>query len=229
MSEKRRSASACDVAAAIVLAAVGGSARVYAHPAAAEPPAFVDPPCLTVVDKREQEHLDIEYAVLMDDTLIESGDIPVSDAKTHQFFALSGTMWTVGVDDIFVPFAELDGRGIVFPLWITHDDVRRSAAAVHMATGVTAEQTDLPPARVLETRPDLTGSWLRITADDARRPITASQALAPVRWDLADVPAGVYTVAGYVFSPPYNAWAPRSGVVKIVDAEHSPAAARSSR
>jgi hypothetical protein len=38
------------------------------------------------------------------------------------------------------------------------------------------------------------------------------------------VPAGVYTVTGYVFSPPYNAWAARPGVVKIIDAEHNPAA-----
>jgi hypothetical protein len=179
---------------------------------------------MVVADKREQEQLDISYAVLMDDTLIEAGDIPVSDAKTHQFFALTGTIYPVGIDDFFVPFSDVDGTGVVFPLWITHKDVQRSAAAVEQATGVTAEQTDLPPARVLETRPDFDGNWLRITADDARRPITANQAFLPVRWTLTDVPAGVYTVTGYVFSPPYNAWAPRPGVIKIVDAEHNPAA-----
>ena len=213
-----------DVLLGLAFGVACAPARVHAHPAAAESPTFIDPPCVTVADKRELEHLDIDYVVLMDDTVIESGDIPVRDAKTHQFFALTGTIWTVGVDDIYVPYTDLEGRGDVFPLWITHNDVQRSAAAVELATGVTADQTDLPPARVLETRSDLDGSWLRITADDARRPITASQALVPVRWKLADVPAGVYTVTGYVFSPPYNAWAARPGVVKIVDAEHNPAA-----
>ena len=224
MGEKRRLELVCEVLCWIAVGTTCISARAHAHPAAAESPTFSDPPCIVVADKREQEHIDIDYAVLMDDTVIESGDIPVSDAKTHQFFALTGTIWTVGVDDLYVPYSDLEGRGIVFPLWVTHDDVQRSAAAVALATGVTAEQTDLPPERVLETRPDLDGNWLRITADDARRPITATQALVPVRWKLADVPAGVYTVTGYVFSPPYNAWAARPGVVKIVDADHNPAA-----
>ena len=177
-----------------------------------------------VADKREQEHLDIEYSVMVDDTAISPGDIPVTDAKTHQFFALTGTIYQVGVDDIYIPFTDTHGTGEVFPLWITHNDVQRSAAAVEMASGVSPAQTDLPPARVLETRADFEGNWLRITRDDARRPITSAQALLPVRWQLADVPAGVYTVAGYVFSPPYNAWAARQGVVKIIDGEHNPAA-----
>ena len=126
-----------------------------------------DPSCLVVVDKREQEHLDISYSVLMDDTVIESGDIPVSDAKTHQFFALTGTIYAVGIDDFYVPFTDLKGTGTVFPLWVTHKDVQRSAAAVEMATGVTAEQTDLPPARVLESRPDF--DWELVAHHSRRR------------------------------------------------------------
>lgn len=224
MHEKRRRVIMCDLLLSLGLGTTCASAPARAHPAAAESPTFLDAPCVVVADKRAQGHLDISYSVWMDDTAIEAGDIPVSDAKTHQFFALAGTIYTIGVDDLYVPFTDLEGRGVVYPLWITHKDVQRSAAAVELATGVTADQTDLPPARVLETRPDLEGSWLRITADDARRPITASQALHPVRWMLADVPAGVYTVAGYVFSPPYNAWAPRPGVVKVIDAAHNPAA-----
>jgi hypothetical protein len=218
--EKRRRAFA---SVALLCASVVPE-RAQAHPAAAESPTFLDAPCVTVVDKREAEYVDISYSVLMDDTAIEPGDIPVKDAKTHQFFALSGTIYQIGIDDFYVPFTDIEGKGLLFPLWITHSDVQRSAAAVEMASGVTAEQTDLPPARVLETRPDLDGQWLRITADDARRPITANQALLPVRWQLADVPAGVYTVSGYVFSPPYNAWAARPGVVKVVDADNDPAA-----
>jgi len=200
------------------------SLPALAHPSAAEPPVFEDSACVLVADKRAQEYLDIRYNVLMDDTAIEAGDIPVADAKTHQFFALAGTVYQVGTDDVLAPFADPMGQGVGLPLWITHSDVQRAAAASSMDSGVTEDQTDLPPERVLETRPELAGQWLRITADDARRPITATQSLIPVRWDLREVPAGVYTVAGYVFSPPYNAWAPRSGVVKVVDEGFDPPA-----
>lgn len=221
MLEKRRRAI---VGLALVMSATSVSQRAAAHPSAAESPTFLDAPCVVVADKREQAQLDIEYSVMFDDTTIEPGDIPVSDAKTHQFFALTGSIYQVGIDDIYVPFTDTVGKGEVFPLWITHTDVQRSAAAVEMASGVSPTQTDLPPARVLETRADFAGQWLRITQDDERRPITSTQALLPARWQLADVPAGVYTVAGYVFSPPYNAWAARKGVVKIMDGEHNPAA-----
>lgn len=190
---------------------------VSAHPSAAEPPVFAESECVVIADKRTQEFLDIYYGVPMEDTAIEVGDIPVADAKTHQFFALAGTVYQVGVEDMIAPFADTTGLGTSLPLWITHDDVQRAAAASAMASGVTEAQTDLPPESVLETRSDLEGSWLRISADDARRPITVMQSLLPVRWSLQDVPPGVYTVAGYVFSPPYNAWAPRTGVVKVVD------------
>lgn len=219
--EKRRRAI---VSLALFCGASASPLSAAAHPAAAESPTFLDAPCVIVADKREQTQLDIQYSVMFDDTTIDPGDIPVSDAKTHQFFALTGTIYQVGIDDIYIPFTDTDGKGEVFPLWITHNDVQRSAAAVEMASGVSPTQTDLPPARVLETRADFNGQWLRITQDNSRRPITTTQALLPVRWQLAEVPAGVYTVAGYVFSPPYNAWAARKGVVKISDGEHNPAA-----
>src|SRR5688500_17593123 len=74
MLDTRRRAILCEVLLALALGAPCIPARVHAHPAAAESPTFVDPPCMTVADKREQEHLDIPYAVLMDDTVIESGD-----------------------------------------------------------------------------------------------------------------------------------------------------------
>lgn len=198
--------------------------RALAHPSPAEPPTFADSPCVVVVDKREQAYLDINYSVLMDDTSVAPGDIPVADLKTHQFFAIAGTVYKNGTDDMVVAYTDTMGTGALLPLWVTHADVQRAAAASAMASGVTQDQTDLPASSVLETRADLDGTWLRITADDARRPITRTQSLVPVRWRLDAVPAGAYTLAGYVFSPPYNAWATRPGVVKVLDAEHDPPA-----
>ena len=109
--EKRRHAYAAALQVLLLCCTSLLPAGAAAHPAAAESPVFLDSPCVVVVDKREQDHLDISYAVPMDDTGIAAGDIPVSDAKTHQFFALSGTLYQIGIDDILVPFTEAEGNG----------------------------------------------------------------------------------------------------------------------
>ena len=74
----------------------------------------------------------------------------------------------------------------------------------------------MPLGAALASNADLGGRWLRITADDERVPITVEQAKTRVRFDLSGVEPGLYSIAGYTFSPPYNAWAARPGVVKVV-------------
>ena len=58
--------------------------------------------------------------------------------------------------------------------------------------------------------------WTRITADDARVPISDAQAALGVDWDLTTVPPGVYTIWGYTWDPLVNLWAPRPGFVKLI-------------
>ena len=72
-------------------------------------------------------------------------------------------------------------------------------------------EADVPSDSVLENDARLSGLWWPITGAGARVPITMAQAQKGVTWDITAIPAGLYTVAGYVFSPPYNGWSIRPG------------------
>jgi hypothetical protein len=202
-------ASACWLACAT-------DAPARAHEAPAEPPQFFADDCITVVDSDEQGALDIAYAVAFDDTVLTQGDIPVDDAKTHQFFAFRGMLFPQGFGHELFAFDPELPDAITLPLWITSDDVKRAAQANGAGSGTTFSESDVPADTLLEKHPRLQGRWLRVTADDARVPITIAQSLHGVHWELAGVPPGLYTVAGYIFSPPYNGWAVRPGLVAIV-------------
>jgi uncharacterized protein (TIGR03382 family) len=192
-----------------------GSAR--AHPEAALSPEFATSGCIQRVDLRETQKLPLPYTVAYDDVDFTEGDIVLPDAKTHQFFAFRGAVAPYLLGSQLFPFAEESAAVRVLPEWITTDDVGRAAAASNAmdATGFIAEQVDVTD--VLQQRDDLAPFWLRITPDAGRVPIRIERAELGLAWDLSGVPPGAYQVAGYVFSPPYNAWAARPGVIKLVD------------
>lgn len=182
-------------------------------------------PCVTVIDKSKQSVYELTYYVTIDDTAIDlTTDIPLPDAKSHQFFALAGTVIPNGETFRFYPFAPPDADAVLLPDWITFSDVKRAADASSQLTGATFSAQDFPHDMVLEDNPDFTDRWFRISSDTARLPIRVMQSYYPVRWDLTDVPPGAYTLAGYVFSPPYNTWATRTGVIKVRDDQTDPAA-----
>jgi len=197
--------------------------RVHAHPAAAAPPEFPVSDCVTTLDRAQYDTFALSYVVPTDDTVLTEGDIPLRDAKSHQFFAFRGQVAALGSSHVYRPFAPDAVSVAPLPLWITEGDVQRAAAASAQLLGI-ATAAELPLDQMLETHAALADQWLRMTPDDGRLPILARQTLVPVRWGLSDVPAGVYTVAGYIFSPPYNGWAVRPGVLKIKDAQHDPPA-----
>lgn len=208
--------SAVSVLAALFALAIAATAR--AHEAAAEPPLFERVECIERVDTREVDALELAYGVAYDDTALMVGDIDLPDAKTHQFFAFAGTLVADGFAQDFHPF-DAEGPAVQLPAWITVDDVKRAAQASGSVDATGFSASDVPAGAVLDAVPELQGRYLRITADDARVPITQAQAAKGVRWALAGVPAGVYTLAGYIFSPPYNGWSVRTAKVKIVDSE----------
>jgi hypothetical protein len=181
---------------------------------------FTSAACVTVIDKTKQSYLDISYQLGFDDTAFGASDIPLSDAKTHQFFAIAGDVLPNGPSYLVYPFDEPSSDPIDLPNWITLSDVDRAAKASFDVTGVMFSDSDVPPESVLASNAALSGRWQRISADDARLPIRVAQSLRPVHWDVKDVAPGAYSVAGYVFSPPYNDWATRPGVVKVIDADH---------
>jgi len=200
----------------VLVGAVCATPIAAAHPQAAEGPTFEVGECVTVVDKRAAHELAIPYTLPFDDTEIGFADIPLPDAKTHQFFAFRGAVHPAALFYEVWPFDSAREPALI-PDWVTVDDVQRSAAASSSAQGVTFSEADVPADGVLENIPELSGVWSLISGFQARVPITIEQAMMGAHWDLRSVPSGLYTVAGYVFSPPYNGWRIRPGLVKIVE------------
>jgi hypothetical protein len=187
--------------AAALLAALAwsGAARAgnEAHPRT--PVLWPDAACSSVVDRSETATLELTYAIPFEDTMLGPDELP--DSRTHQFFAL----------------CRQRDPGELLPQWITRDDVERAAAL-----GL-VDAASVGPEQVLDEAPAWAGCFVRITADDARRPITFAAAAEPVAWTLADAPLGVHQIAGYTFEPPFNLWRARPGFVKLLADASDPA------
>ena len=190
---------------------------VQGHDGPAQAPDFGVPGCITVVDASTTPVLAIEYNLSFDDVLPEPGHIKLDDSKTHQFFAFRGQVAPYLPDYRLLPFAR-EHDMLTLPIWLNHDDLMRAAAAntPDMAPNF---QANAVGDNLMATRSDLAGLWQPI-AGDTRVPITMLQSQRGLQWDLRGWPVGVYQLAAYIFSPPWNAWEPRSGVIKIVDATH---------
>lgn len=203
---------------------VGSAAVVEAHPGPSEPPYFSDQVCIVRLDKTQGTQWQLVYGVPVDDVDFTAGDIVLADAKSHEFFAVprqvlsrQGRLWV----------ADDEGGGtnwLRLPQWLSADDVRRAAAAVtpEDGTGFTADQVEQD--EILDLDSPLVDLLRPLQPAEGRVPITQRQALRGVNWVLQDVPGGVYQIVAYVFSPPENAWAARSGLVKIVSATENPPA-----
>jgi hypothetical protein len=208
----------------ILLALFATTGLAGAHPQAAQTPVFVAPSdCVTVVDKRTAATFNVSYTLPFDDTEITFGDIPVSDAKTHQFFAFSSAIHNAALQIEAYSFDATRAPHVI-PEWISVDDVMRAAQAAPGAQGVVFSESTVPADTVLENDGALAGLWRPITFVTQRVPITMAQASRGATWDLTAVPGGLYTVAGYVFSPPYNGWSLRPGLVKVLDGGLEPPA-----
>lgn len=195
----------------------GAARTAHAHPGPAETPEFGPPECITVVDTRQTQVYPIQYFLGFDDTAPEPDHISLADAKTHQFYALRGQLYANDPDYVMYPFEPALPVPVQMPLWIDQDDLTRSEQA---NTPMIAP--DFSAAAIggdtLQQRMDMTGQWQLVT--QTRVPITVGQSRAGARWDLRTVQPGVYQIVAYVFSPPYNAWEPRPGVIKIRDGVH---------
>jgi hypothetical protein len=198
-------------------------ARVLAHAAPAFPPVFDPGPCIEVIDRAQQATVRIGYRVPVDDTLLTQGDIPLPDSLTHQFFALRGSVLFEGFAPELWTLAADAPDATVLPLWISRADVVRAQQSSDAQT-LGYDLSSITPDDILETKSPLSGRWLRITQDDERVPITSDQSLSGFTWNIRDVEPGVYTLAAYIFSPPYNGWEVREGLISVVDADAVPAA-----
>lgn len=152
------------------------------------------PACGLVIERGGQSEpsLHLAYAVPHEDTELTEDEL--DDSRTHQFLAFCRQR----------PETEL------LPRWITRSDAERATTLGRGGASVSAEA-------IVDESAEWSDCFVRITADDDRLPITHEVADAGVDWALADVPAGVWSIAGYTFEPELNLWSPRPGFVKIVD------------
>lgn len=155
------------------------------------------PPCLEFVDRSADAVYRFEYSILDEDPSPGEDLLPdeVDDSRRHQFFA----------------FSRQGNPQTEFPYnWITPADV---SAAVEKSL---ITETTVGPEETLETSPLWQGNFVRITPDDARRPISHESVAAPVEWDTSGVDAGAYMLWGYTWEPAFNEWSQRYGNVVIV-------------
>lgn len=148
-----------------------------------------DTPCVQTVEMGEVLHID--YGVPMDDVDLTDDELP--DSRQLQFFAFARQRFD------FRP-----------PFWINQSDYDRARE-----NGDVAQYEGFP---ILESDPQWpAGTWMRITPDDARVPITMEQAAKGVDWDTTGTPPGTWVVAAYTWEPEQNLWSHRFGAVRVVD------------
>ena len=199
----------------VVCACSLSPAVAYAHLFPAEAPVFDSGPCIRRLDKGEVTSLAIPYMVPKDDTEFDPEDIMLEDSKTHQFFALRGALAPDGMKHLFFAF-DSESDATAMPIWVNTSDMKRAATAVNGDMLLPDwSEAEVPAEMTLDAHEVLASRFVRITGDDGRVPITQSQARQGVAWDLSKVEPGVYTIAGYIFSPPANGWAPAAGVVTV--------------
>ena len=156
-----------------------------------------NPACVELVDRSADPVYTFEYSIFDEDPSPGEQLLPdeVTDSRTHQFFA----------------FSRQGNPQTEFPHnWISPADVQ---AAIEKGL---ITPTTVGPEETLDTSPIWQDRFVRITPDDARRPIAQESVAAPVEWDTTDADAGVYQLWGYTWEPAFNMWSHRVGNVVVV-------------
>lgn len=195
-----------------------------AHPQAAEGPSFAPGACVEVVDKSVTPSLHIAYDLPFDDDTLGAADLRLPDSRTHQFLAFAGGVHPAGLFYALFP-TDAARPSVVIPDWLAQGDVDRAVQASPNMQGIAFAASDVGPEGVLEQLGGLSSAAFPISSATQRVPITMAQARKGVDWDLRAIEPGVYSVAGYVFSPPYNGWSIRNGLVKVRAPGHDMGAA----
>lgn len=195
-----------------------------AHPSPALAPQFPTRGCITVVDKVTAGTWTLEYGVPYDETTFDEDDLVLEDGKSHEFYAVQGQVVPSEQDLVLVSPTDPEAGPLSLPLWIEQQDLTRAEVAAAAVPLTDFVATDVDPSDVLELREDLKGRFIPLQNPAVRVPITRLQASMGVSWDLTQVAVGSYQVLGYVFSPPYNAWAVRPGLVKVEEDGQGPPA-----
>ena len=149
--------------------------------------------CIQTVDRSADPLFEFSYTIPAEDLNVTADEL--DDSRRHQFVA----------------FCRHWERETGLPSYLSSRDLQRVIDA-----GLQPADPELD--EVLEEDaawPD--ACWVRITPDDARRPISFATASEPVVWDTTSVEAGVYRIAGYTWEPPLNIWSAAPWAVRVVD------------
>lgn len=157
------------------------------------PVQWSDVPCMTLVDRSVDPVVHLPYGIPFEDT--DKTDDEVADGRTHQLLALC---------------RDLDPARVL-PAWLSEADVAAAEAKGLVDLGT------VTGAAILDLDPEWEGCFVRIVADDERRPITFAAAAQGVDWDTSAVAAGAWVVEGFTHDPAFSIWSSRPGVVKVVD------------
>ncbi|MCY1060683.1 hypothetical protein [Nannocystis sp. SCPEA4] len=149
--------------------------------------------CMTVIDRSVSPIVHFDYEIPFEDTMVTADE--VTDSRRHQFVA----------------FCRNHTPQEPLPVWLAWKDVEIAEAA-----GI-AEKTDYKDDEVLETNAIYKDCFVRVTADEARRPITFAEAAKGFDWDTSALAPGPYILQGYTWEPAFNIWSKRPGVVHVVD------------
>lgn len=158
------------------------------------PVLWPDAPCIATVDRSDTPSFAFDYEIPTEDTQLSSDEL--DDSRRHQFLGFC-RQWPAGRPP---------------PRYISIADLERAVMA-----GLEVGELQDDPEATLETSVVWADCWTRITADDARRPITDAAAAEPVVWDLAGIDSGTWLIAGYTWEPPYNLWSRAPWVLRVVD------------
>ena len=150
--------------------------------------------CALTVDRSEDPTLAMTYSIAMEDLPNPDHDLP--DAKTHQFIAVCRS-WSTREPP---------------PRYLAVDDLQRS---INIGYEEPAALED--PESTFETSIVWEGCWRRITADDARLPLTPEAALDGVVWDTTEVEPTAWFPVGHTFDPPWNVWKRAPYAVRVED------------
>lgn len=190
------------VPVALALFAAPGQSRGGNTEHPRTPVLWPEAPCIQTVDRSVDANFAFAYEIPKEDTALSVDEF--ADSRRHQF----------------VGFCRQHPAGQPPPIYVSVADLQRSVDEGFEDPALLDE-----PEATLETSAAWAGCWTRITADDARRPITFEAAAEPVVWDTTEVPAGTWMIAGYTWEPPFNIWRRTPWVVRIVDDPNAPAQA----
>ena len=158
------------------------------------PVLWPDSPCIHTVNRAADPLFVFDYAIPFEDTFLSVDEF--EDSRTHQFIGFC-RQWPAGQPP---------------PRYVSVFDLER---AIESGFEEVIELGN--PESTLETSEVWAGCWTRITADDARRPITFAAADEPIVWDTSGIAAGTWLVAGYTWEPQYNLWSRAPWVVRVID------------